>query len=113
MNSTLSHLIIYIVFMYGNLFSQTVYHHGDNWQAFDDNKLNAIGSELFDVLSYKLEVQIFPSFARIEAKNLIVLHALDDLQDNIYLDFAGLITDSVFRKRKKGDIHSKFRSVKY
>ena len=49
----------------------------------------------YDVLKYRLDIDISPSTNSIRASNHIWIRALEDLKDTIVLDFAGLETDSV------------------
>ena len=90
-----TYLILIVLSISSDLFSQETYHHNNSAQVFSGNNKKSTGSDLFDVLEYHLDMQIFPSSGYIEASNRIVIEALADLTDNIYLDFSGLVTDSV------------------
>ena len=89
------YLILIILYVSSNLFAQETYHHNNSVKVFSGNNKKTAGSELYDVLDYRLDIQIFPSSGYIEASNRIVIEALEDLIDNVYLDFSGLVTDSV------------------
>ena len=69
------------IFLLENLFSQISYHHKSAQNPFLTQEKSANTKDSYDVLKYRLEVEISPAGNSITASNYIWIKAIDDLND--------------------------------
>jgi aminopeptidase N len=95
MKITIHILIIFICSPFNSVFPQDTYHHKNAQNHFISEGEGSAFSVIYDVLKYRLNVKILPASSSIRASNIIQLRALDNIDNQINLDFSGLETDSV------------------
>jgi aminopeptidase N len=87
-----SFIVVLILILFTSGFAQLAYHHGN--KSGYTNIISTTGAA-YDVLEYRLEINILPEKKSIAGRNTIFLKTLEQIDEIIEIDFIGLNTDSV------------------
>jgi aminopeptidase N len=95
MKTTILILILFSFVPFDEVIPQDTYHHKSAQNPFIRKSNESGSTEVYDVLRYRLDVKIHPASNSIQASNIIQIRALDNIDNQINLNFVGLKTDSV------------------